>query len=353
VKKLRYIKQFVKLFLAFLLAKTFFRNLYNEDIWLIGEKKTEARDNAYHFFKYVRENHPGINAFFAITKDSPDLKKVKRYGNIIYYGRMKHYIYFLTAKNIISSQLPYSIFPFWFTLIKAFPFMLNRKQNSVFLRHGLMYSEMSHRDFDYARTGLTIVTCSAEKERSFIRKTHGYPEENTPLLGLCRFDNLHCKGNAPEKKILIMPTFRSWLVAADRTKEAKDKEKQRFKESDYFKAYVELMNNKKLHNLLRQFGYKIVFYPHYSLQTYVKLFSESVIDNRITIADRFNYDVQELLISSSILITDFSSVSFDFAYMKKPLIYFQFDEDEFNRKHYKKGYFSHKDDGFGPVVKNR
>lgn len=49
------------------------------------------------------------------------------------------------------------------------------------------------------------------------------------------------------------------------------------------------------------------------------------------------------------MITDYSSVQIDFAYMKKPLAYFQFDYERFSREHYKKGYFDYNDDGFGPV----
>ena len=39
--------------------------------------------------------------------------------------------------------------------------------------------------------------------------------------------------------------------------------------------------------------------------------------------------------------------------MKKPVIYTQFDRDEFFTQHtYTQGYFSYEDDGFGPVCYN-
>jgi CDP-glycerol glycerophosphotransferase (TagB/SpsB family) len=52
---------------------------------------------------------------------------------------------------------------------------------------------------------------------------------------------------------------------------------------------------------------------------------------------------------SAILVTDFSSVFFDFAYMGKPEVYFQPDEKEYREYHYSKGYFDYYTDGFGPV----
>ena len=51
-----------------------------------------------------------------------------------------------------------------------------------------------------------------------------------------------------------------------------------------------------------------------------------------------------------LLITDFSSVFFDFAYMQKPVLYYQFDEEEYRASHYAQGYFDYRRDGFGEVV---
>ena len=48
------------------------------------------------------------------------------------------------------------------------------------------------------------------------------------------------------------------------------------------------------------------------------------------------------------MITDYSSVAFDFAYLKKPVIYYQNSDDY----HYKEGYFNFETMGFGEVVSN-
>ena len=61
---------------------------------------------------------------------------------------------------------------------------------------------------------------------------------------------------------------------------------------------------------------------------------------------------QEILIESSLLITDYSNIFFDFAYLKKPIIYAQFDYDEYRNNHFKEGYFDYKKDGFGPICYN-
>ena len=51
----------------------------------------------------------------------------------------------------------------------------------------------------------------------------------------------------------------------------------------------------------------------------------------------------------ALLVTDYSSVFFDVAFLRKPVVYYQFDEEEFRKYHYQKGYFDFRRDGFGPV----
>ena len=50
------------------------------------------------------------------------------------------------------------------------------------------------------------------------------------------------------------------------------------------------------------------------------------------------------------MITDYSSIAFDFAYLKKPLIYYQ--TKKFDEFHYDLGYFDYDTMGFGEVISN-
>ena len=69
----------------------------------------------------------------------------------------------------------------------------------------------------------------------------------------------------------------------------------------------------------------------------------------VDIESKINYNHE--FMTSKLLVSDYSSVTFDFAYLKKPLIYSQFDHDTFfENQFYDKGYFNHKVDGFGEVT---
>ena len=61
-------------------------------------------------------------------------------------------------------------------------------------------------------------------------------------------------------------------------------------------------------------------------------------------------DYNDVFARASLMVTDYSSVLFDFAYLKKPVVYTQFDKEEFFAGQiYDEGYFSYENDGFGPV----
>ena len=49
-------------------------------LWLVMERGFDARDNAYWFFRYLRQRQPQINACYVIEQNSPDCDKVSQLG---------------------------------------------------------------------------------------------------------------------------------------------------------------------------------------------------------------------------------------------------------------------------------
>ena len=316
-------------------------NKEEKDIWLISERSSEARDNGYHMFKYIREMHSEVDVYYAIDKKSKDRSKIDYLGNVIEFGSLKHYrIYFKASRHIsthINGYMPNE---------KA-DFILNKylKVNAkkVFLQHGVIKDFMPQCCKD--KTGLDLFVCGAYPEYKFIKENFGY-EDEVKYLGLPRFDNL--RDSNIKRQILLMPTFRMDLFSYADDKISDTKEKY-FLESEYYKKYQSLINNHDLIDILNNNDIDLVFYPHFEIQRYIHLFSTS--NHKVKIATKEDYDVQELLKESRLLITDYSSVYFDFAYMKKPVLYYHFDYDKYRSIHYKEGYFSYEGNGFGKVVK--
>lgn len=323
--KMKKLKQLL-LIPGFAVAKMASFFFEKKTIFLVMERGNDARDNGFCFFEYVKDKHPEIDCYYAITKDSPDREKLQKYGqSIINYGSFRHYLMYCRATHVIDTHIHgYN------KHVKRLH--LNKNQKHIFLQHGITENYIP--DLCYSNTLVDRVICGAKPEYDFVNSSFGYPEGFVENTGLCRFDKL--LEHTPERQILLMPTWRKWLT------------KKNISGSDYLKAYVGLMSDHRLSELLERHQVKLVFYPHHEMQPYLDLFRSCASEN-IIIASKYEYDVQALLKESSMLITDYSSVFFDVAYMRKPVIYYQFDRDAFRQGHYQEGYFSY-DNGFGPVA---
>ena len=336
--KIKRIFIYIKVFLIMLAAETaslFVRKKEEyKDLWIVSERGVDARDNGYHFFKYLRNEHPEINAVYIITKTSPDRAKVEPLGELVEYGSFRHYLCYILARVKVSTHIDgYSPdILFFHKFGKLFP----DKSKKIFLQHGIIANDLpfSHAD----QTNIDMFTCTAVPEFEYIKNNFGYPDGILQLTGLCRYDNLK-KTEKPTKKILFMPTWRSFVRACS---------KNVFLQSEYFQAYNSFLNCDELAKLLEEYDYELIFYPHYEVQRFIDCYETK--SSRVKIADFKHNDVQELLINSDILVTDYSSVFFDFAYMRKPVVYYHYNDEAFRREHYKEGYFKIAQDGFGEVA---
>ena len=305
-----------------------------KELWIVSERGVDARDNAYHFFKYLRREHPELNAVYIISGDSPDREKVASLGNLVEYGSFRHFLCYLLAKVRVSTHIDgYSPdILFFHKFGKLFP----DHAKKIFLQHGIIKDDLP---FCHAeQTNIDIFVCSAVPEFEYVEKNFGYKPGIVQLTGLCRYDNLKKPGQ-PTRKLLFMPTWRSALRTCN---------KKTFAQSDYFNTYNSFLNSQALAGLLEKYDYELIFYPHFEVHRFLDCFETN--NARVKIADFKNNDVQDLLINSDVLITDYSSIFFDYAYMRKPLVYYQYNEAEFREGHYKQGYFEYGRDGFGPIA---
>lgn len=341
---IKYIPDLIKLVIAKVIVSILkLTNKKYRDIWLIGERKSEAKDNGYHLFKYIRENHSSDRIYYVIDKNSKDIDKIKHLGNIIYHDSLKHYLYYILSSKLVCAHLS-SCVP---DSPVCWKFHKNEMKNKkmAFIQHGIIKEFIP--SLIYENTKADLFICGAKPEYEFIKSQYGYPEGNVQYLGLARFDNLHERNE--KNQILVMPTWRHWIPSSTWSIENKDEARKIFLESDYYKNFNNLINNEDIINLIEKYDINLIFYPHYEMQCYIDLFDTK--SDGIIIAKKDEYDVQDLLKESKILITDYSSVAFDFGYMRKPIIYYQFDEDIYYKNHYQKGYYDYEKYGFGPKVK--
>ena len=314
--------------------------LFRRDLWLVCDNANEARDNGYWFYKYVREAYPEQDIVYAISKKSKDFMRVKYLGKTVDYGSYLHWVLYLAARKNISSQKggkPNAAVCYFLEVNGIL------KNTRVFLQHGVIKDDMPW--LYYENTKMKMFVCSTFREWKFVSETYHYPAGYVKELGLCRFDGLHDFEVKP-KQILLMPTWRSW-IATPTSASYEIEDVSEFENTEYFRAWNEFLNSERLANILEKNDLKLIFYPHRDMQIFLDKFG--IRSDRIITAKFPEYDVQELLKESAYLITDFSSIAMDFAYMKKRLMYYQFDYEDFRKGQYGEGYFSYENDGFGKV----
>lgn len=284
---------------------------YNKNIWLIGERVYKAQDTGFCFFKYMRENHSSMNVYYVIDQQSSEFKKVKPLGNVLIYKSKKHILYTLMATKIIGSHHPNYLYP-----MQTKRFKKAVKGNKVFLQHGIMGTKNMVDNYgkhaEAFESDLFLV--SSDFEKSLVMNDLGYSSLEVAITGLSRFDSLLENDVKPKKQLLIIPTWRDWIVT-----------ECQFLESDYFKRWLGLIKDKTLLHYAECYEFSIVFCLHPNMQKYTPLFD----NEKVKVISQGDINVQQLMKESQIMITDYSSVGFDFSFLQRPVLYYQFDKSDF------------------------
>ena len=313
-------------------------------LWVFRDRTYSADDNGIAMFEYINENHKEINSIFAISKDinNATFKKIK--GKTVDALSLKYKILYLVSDYVLSSSADDDA-------VRPFeghdePFKdLECSVRKIFLQHGVTKDDISKWLNKYEMNFYGFVCVSKKERKSIIEGNYGYKENNVWLTGFPRYDRLQ---NSRKKIIIIAPTWRGYLVGKKTTNDHRELNNN-YINSNYFKTYNSLLNNKELASIINNSNYKLIFYSHPVFKEHSYYFENK---NNYIIDPDMSYN--EIICSGSLLITDYSSVAFDFAYLNKPLLYYQFDEEIFFENHgvYTKGYFSYENDGFGHIIKN-
>lgn len=341
-KKLKFLIKIIDLLVSIVLTLFYTFNNRYRNVWLICERRDEARDNGYSFFKFMRNEHPQENVYYLIDKHSKgDYEKIKDLGNIVSYGGYKHKVLFIVA-NILVTAHKGTIEPWNYKLYeKTVGRLLKKKKKYIFLQHGITKDNVSD-ILGRTNTPFDLFITGGKPEFNYISSYFGYKANEVVYTGFPRFDAIFKKDKLT-RTILLMPTWRKDIISSEN-------EINNFTNSNYYIRFQSLINNRVFMDFLENNDFTLLFYPHYEMQIFNNSFYS--YSKRVIVASKSSHDVQQLLKESVFLITDYSSVFFDFAYMYKPQIYYQFDGNDFFESHYKKGYFDYEKDGFGPVAKN-
>ena len=312
-----------------------------KELWLISDRPDNAGDNGEVFFRYVQSLHPeNVRAIFVIGKDAACVPRLKEIGEVVYFDTDEYRRLFLMADKVISSGASEITMNAFGTDRKDMKAFFNFKY--YYLQHGVACADLSswlNRDMKNLRM---IFTSSRKEYQGFLTGNYGYTQDQIKLTGQARFDALR---NGRKKMLLILPTWRR-SITESYNEATESVYYDGFVRTEYFQFYNNLINDQRLLDTMRANGYTGLFCLH-------PIHKEQYVDYTENDVFRVNHgfvDYYQVFEDAALTVTDYSSVLFDFAYLRKPVVYAQFDKEQFfENQIYDEGYFSYEKDGFGPV----
>ncbi len=334
-----------KALLARLTVK-FYTIFKRRELWFISDRVNKADDNGEHFFKYMVENHKDKNIYYVLKHDSVDYDRLSKIGKVIDPNSSKYKLLFGCADYVVSSQGENYVFN---PLGAGGKYVADQYHfKYVFLQHGIIKDDLSPWLNVNTKKMDMFVTSATPEYKSLLEYKYYFGPDVVKLTGLPRYDTLKAKQEKFKVKnqIMLSLTWRNSLASVIDKETGEREYNPDFKESDYFKFLNSLMNDKRLLDVLKEYNYVIRFIPHPNVLVQLQDFEKN---DFVQIEDG-NINYQKEFCENKLLVTDYSSVFFDFCYLKKPVIYYQADRKEFfEGQLYDEGYFEYKKDGFGPV----
>lgn len=307
-------------------------------IWIIGGMGGKLyADNSKTFYEYLLNKHSEIAVFWVANKNSSAAKLTP--GSVLEKGSFKNFFYFYKSQvSIFSDTFNTDIAP----MITVLPILsICYKRNfKVRLNHGtISFKKMPgssnpviQKIKDKILLSFNLSTAATPLE---VEVMSGYMREGTVVLtGSARNDDV-LDLVPKEPFIFIAPTWRPWLHTL-----------HTLKNTEFFQAYSTFLANPTLHQLLRDNNLKIHFVLHHMFIQFMDEFREYESDVIAILPT--TVPLRDEIIGSSLMITDYSSICSERYYLNKPVLFYQFDREEYSEKI--GSYIDLKHDTFGEVA---
>ncbi len=320
----------------------------DKDIVLLYEKKCQKYEESASVLYEKLIDMGYDNVYFIVDKSVPAVKdlpeKYKKY--LIDKDSDKHLEYFFACNKFISTEtIDHSL-----QLRIANKYVqdkLNKDTGDmmyVFLQHGPTYMVSLNMDLrngfrkktDY-KLHKTVV--SSQLEAQHFIELGGMTEDDLYITGMAKFDRAF--RNEGADRVVIMPTWRRWEL-----NQARDDLTQ----TNYYKM-MKLMYD----SVPEELKDKVIILPHPLMAERFEDISkksegsDAELCSRILVTD--NYD--NVMRDCEVLITDYSSISYDAYYRGAKVVFYWAEKDEC-MTHYGEGtkLMLNLDNVFGPVAMN-
>lgn len=298
----------------------------NKFIWLFGENLgNTANNNSFYLWKHVVEKEDNIEKLFVMKKNKQNKKVYKELNskakkNIIWKNSIKHYIAYKKADMLYVSLSYKDVKPREIILKRAL------KTPIIYLQHGTLaikkitykgncYNNNMFRFFYYNQKIKNVLV----EENKFNDYQLYYAEFHPRYKELVnRYEEYKNKTNN-KKSILWFITWREYF--------GENKETERLIEN-----IRKVINNYKIRDYLKKEDYKLKICLHQFFdKEKINYLTGKLKDEDIEIVTPAQIDVMDEIVKNDILITDYSSIAFDFTLLGKPVILYQPDISDYSK----------------------
>ena len=319
-------------------------NLSQKPIWITYDKLYKGGDNGEYLFHYIRKNCPDVDIYYLLTETSADYQRLKEDDHVLIHGTKEAKLKVLQAQLILATHTN-TMSGCGFTTEGEKRYLKNLyNAEIVCIQHGLTVQDIAIWQ-NIVCDNTKLYCCASKNEiKNILQPSYGYTQKEVRLTGLARYDGLVSKD---ERQILITPTWRRNLVNAGSSGNVRAKNNF-FKDTEYFKIYNNLINDERLIACAKKYNYRIMYLIHPTLSAQIDDFDKNEYVDIVAAAGDMSYE--KVLTESSLMITDYSGVQFDFAYMRKPVLYYH---PASLPPHYTESIaFQYASMGFGPMIDN-
>lgn len=293
--------------------------LRSGEIWIYCDRDN-LTDNAYYQFIHDSEIKDGVRRYYVVKslKNADKLFTPEQRKNLLIFRSFRHKILFINASKILTSFNSATIIsPHGDKPLKWYYDLID--MDIIYLQHGVLHANLP---FMYAKEKSNVdkVVISSDFERKNFCENYRFKEEELLYSGMPRFDTIDITTPA-KKKILFSPSWRKNLIG-EYIDNKRELYVDKFLDSPFYKEINKFLNSKELADLLEKYDLTLDFKNHPIFSEYDSYIKA---DNpRINVTQE-GINMQDYLT----MITDYSSVVFDFVYLNRPIIYFVPDYDEF------------------------
>ena len=304
---------------AFIYRKTAKLKRNGKEIWLYCDREN-IFDNAYYQFLHDFEIKDGVKRYYIVDnlKDKSKYFSFKHRKYLVDFKSLKHRILFLNAKKVFTSFNSISIIsPYGNLPLRWYYDLID--MDIIYLQHGVLHANLPFM-YTKEKSNVDKVVISSDFEKKNFCEIYRFKEKDLLYSGMPRFDTIDVTTPA-KRKILFSPSWRKNLIGEyiDNTRALfVDK----FLDSPFYKEISKFLNSKELAEILEKNNLTLDFKNHPIFRDYDSYIK---VDNpRINVTQE-GINMQDYLA----MITDYSSVVFDFVYLNRPIIYFVPDYDQF------------------------